>query len=47
MLRIAAGIEYLHEKGVAHGDLEPHYALVKDVSPQREGHLHMKVVDLD
>ena len=37
MLRIAAGIVYLHEKGVTHEDLEPHHALVKVVSPQCRG----------
>ena len=45
MLQIASGMEYLHEKGVAHGDLEPNNVLVKAVNPQREGHLHVKVVD--
>ena len=43
--QIAAGMEYLHEKGVAHGDLEPNNILVKAVNPEGEGHVHVKVVD--
>ena len=45
MHQIAAGMEYLHEKGVAHGDLEPNNILVKAVTPEMEGHVHVKVVD--
>ena len=47
MLQIATGMKYLHEKKVAHGDLEPNNILVKPVVNPLEviHHLHVKVVD--
>ena len=47
MLQIAAGMKYLHENKVAHGDLEPNNILVKPVVNPLEviHHLHVKVVD--